>query len=270
MELGRTIHIDKIRSGGIREEKQDVIPREILLHLHINENKISVISCSPEDLVELVSGYIISNGYVEDYNSINIVEICTEDREKEKHIGDDTELENMSAMVRADVVLDKEIRSGYISSGCGDLDEKVTESLPKSIKSKIMIKPDVILKLNRKNLSGQKHKKALGGLHSASLFDSFGELITVREDIGRHNCLDKIMGHMLINDINPLDKMIFTSGRVSLDLVLKSVRMSIPLVITNSSVTHSAAVLAKRTDLTVIGYARGSKFNIYSYPERII
>ena len=151
-------------------------------------------------------------------------------------------MENISAKIRTDAVMKEKIEPGYISSGCGSIDGKSTASLPSPVKSQIKVTSDTILGLNRKNLSAQKHKKALGGLHSASLFDISGELLLVREDIGRHNCLDKIIGHMLINDMDLSDKMIFTSGRISIDLVLKAARIQVPVVVTNSSVTHSAVI----------------------------
>ena len=75
---------------------------------------------------------------------------------------------------------------------------------------------------------------------------------------------------MLINSITPKDKMIFTSGRASLDLVFKALKMSVPIIVTNSSVTYNATEIAQKAGLTLIGYARGKRFNIYSCPERII
>ncbi len=75
---------------------------------------------------------------------------------------------------------------------------------------------------------------------------------------------------MLINSIAPEDKIIFTSGRASMDLVFKVLRMSVPVIVTNSSVTYNAAEAAQKAGLTLIGYARGKRFNIYSCPERII
>ena len=81
MELGSSIIIEKIRSGGKREKKADIIPREVLLHLYLNGHKICVISCSPEDLMELAAGYVLSHGYVDAYKSISIIEMCGEDME---------------------------------------------------------------------------------------------------------------------------------------------------------------------------------------------
>jgi len=263
LELGNSLKIEKVRSGS-REKKSDTIPREMLLHLFLNKKKIRTVSCSPNALIELAAGYAVSNGYVGDYHDIGTIELCTDELD-----GKD-EIENTPDWITADTVTTENIRAGYISSGCGDIDEVGEAKLPRQLKPDIKVKEDVILELNRKNIAGQEHKKALGGLHSAALFDKEGSLILVREDIGRHNCLDKVIGHMLMKNTDISDKILFTSGRISLDLVLKAVRVSVPVVVTNSSVTHSAVMMARRLGLAVIGYARGKRFNIYSHPERII
>ncbi len=277
MELGSRIKIEKVGPGGNIEEKQDIIPREILMHLFLNGEKISVVSCSPGNIIELASGYAVSNGYIDGYNKIDLIELCKENEKSEdfnKNIGPMPE--NTIVRIKTHTDPDKDrILAGsggikYISPGCGSIDDAIAAELPPSIKSSMEADADIILELNSKNLSKQKYKNAFGGLHSASLFDSSGEMILAMEDIGRHNCLDKIFGRIFIRELDPSDKIIFTSGRISLDLVFKVSRVSIPVVVTNSSVTHSAAVLADKIGLTIIGYARGNRFNIYSCPERII
>ena len=270
MGVGETVKIEKIRSGGKRQERDDVIPGEILLHLYLNQQKICIISCSPEDLTELAAGYVVSHGYVDDYESIEIMEICRSDTGDVDEKGNNNAIDNIPVKIRTGKKTNIRMAPGYISSGCGSLDEKGAAQIPDPMDSDIKIDSEVILGLNKKNLEVQEHKKALGGLHSATLFDLRGELLLVREDIGRHNCLDKLIGHMLINGMDVSDKIMFTSGRISLDLVLKAARINIPIVVTNSSVTHSAVKLAEKLGLIVIGYARGNRFNIYSYPDRII
>lgn len=275
--LGSKIKIEKVKPGGSIEEKQDIIPREILLHLFLNGEKISVVSCSPGDLIELASGYAVSNGYIEDYKKIDLIEFCNKN-ERSEDLNKNTGPMPENTIVRIKTHTDPDkgrIPAGsvgirYILSGCGSIDDTAAAELPPSIKSSMEVDADIILELNSKNLSRQKYKNTFGGLHSASLFDSSGRMILVMEDIGRHNCLDKIFGHIFIRELDPSDKIIFTSGRISLDLVFKVSRVSIPVVVTNSSVTHSAAVLADKIGLTIIGYARGNRFNIYSCPERII
>ena len=268
MGLGSSTKIDKVRTGGRREVREDLIPREVLLYIFLDGHKVSVISCSPHYLMELAAGYAVSNGYVSDYKKINIMELCTGEGGRSTVRG--TSIEIINVKIRTGEKKTAGWSPAYIQPGCGSIDGNGMVSWPEPLLPGPKIQSDIILELNRKNLSVQEYKKALGGLHSVSLFDIKGGLILVREDIGRHNCLDKVIGNMLINEIDASDKLVFTSGRISLDLVFKAARSSIPVVITNSSVTHGAVTAAKKLGLSVIGYARGNRFNIYSHPERII
>ncbi len=281
MGIGKTIKIQKIKASGTREEKQDIIPGELLLNIFINGKRSSILSCSPSGIIELVTGYIISNGYADDYGDIELASLCRDEDDAGQEAGDKGPgFHNiMSAKVRITGYNGPDPPGGlvpYLSAGCGNLNPaamggvfKKNIDLEKS-KEDIAVDYRVILELGKKLIGEQKYKKEFGGLHSAALFDTGGQMISLMEDLGRHNCIDKIFGHMLINSIAPKDKMIFTSGRASLDLVLKALQMSVPIIVTNSSVTYNAAEIAQKAGLTLIGYARGKRFNIYSCPERII
>ena len=276
--------MEKVMASGNREKKRDTIPEELLLNIYINGEKISIISCSPSRLIELVTGYIVSNGYAENYDQIEIVDLCGDGEAEEE--GDDLDDSTkrpgcfwriMSARARISGYTRPGPAGGivpYIPAGCGNID---TASMITNIQGQGQVGQEgfsvdhrVILELGKKILAGQEYKKEFGGLHSAALFNATGEMFSVMEDLGRHNCIDKIFGQMLINNIAPEDKIIFTSGRASMDLVFKALRMSVPVIVTNSSVTYSAAEIAQNAGLTLIGYARGKRFNIYSCPGRII
>jgi len=279
--IGKTIKIQKIKASGIREEKQDIIPGELLLNIFVNGKRVSLLSCSPSAIIELVTGYIVSNGYVDDYERIELVSLCRDEEGRSQDAnGEGAGFHGiMSAKVRITGYDRSDPPGGiipYLSAGCGNLDPVVIEEVFKKdidlVKSKkdITVDNKVILELGKKLIKEQKYKNEFGGLHSAALFNNEGQMLSLMEDLGRHNCIDKIYGHMLINSITPEDKMIFTSGRASLDLVFKALKMSVPIIVTNSSVTYDAAEIAQRAGLTLIGYARGKRFNIYSCPERII
>ena len=279
--IGKNIKIQKIKASGAWEEKQDTIPGEMLLNIFVNGKKVALLSCSPSRIIELVTGYILSNGYADDYGDIELVDLCR-DKEDGKLDANDKRTgfyDMMSARVRIGGYDDRgDPPDGlvpYLSGGCGDLDPaaivkafKKNTDLKKSNKD-MVIDFNIILELGKKLIEKQKHKKEFGGLHSAALFDSKGQMLSLMEDLGRHNCIDKIFGYMTISNISSKDKMIFTSGRASLDLVFKALKMSIPIIVTNSSVTYNAAEIAQKAGLTLIGYARGKRFNIYSCPERI-
>ncbi|MFH0931677.1 MAG: formate dehydrogenase accessory sulfurtransferase FdhD, partial [Candidatus Zixiibacteriota bacterium] len=111
--------------------------------------------------------------------------------------------------------------------------------------------------------------KSTGGTHSAALADK-EKILLFKEDIGRHNAVDKILGESLIENIPWQDKLLISSGRVSSDILLKAGRAKINLIISRSAPTSLALELAQRLGITVIGFARGKRMNIYTYPMRVV
>lgn len=268
-KLGKKIKIEKIKASSGKADLIDIIPFELLLTISLNGNAISTISCSPANLIELTVGYLTNNGYIESYSDIELLKICSQD------IGKIISRNDLASKIEVSAAIDKDkIRHSdslrFISLECGSIDDFIFEKGLKKIKSNLRIASDIILSLNMETVSKQRYKKEFGGLHSAALFNKNGNLLNLAEDIGRHNCIDKIAGFMLIKRLSPEDKIIFTTGRLGIDVIYKICRMQIPIIVTNSSITFSAAVLAKKINLTVIGYARGSRFNIYSWPRRIL
>jgi FdhD protein len=264
----KKVSIEKVRSKS-KEALKDKIPVELILTIFLNDTPIAAISCFPDDLTELVIGYLINNGYIEKYSDITLIRLC--DKEIIKN-----DIPAMSVRVEASCIQESnkaiDIKPKYISSGCGSFDDLILKKQKEmvKIKNKIKINPEIILKLNSETIKNQRFKKEFGGLHCASLFDCQCNFLYLMEDIGRHNCIDKLAGYIQTRKINASDKIIFTTGRISIDLVYKIHRMSIPFIVSNSSITHGAVLLAKRAGITAIGYARGGRFNIYSCPSRII
>jgi FdhD protein len=264
-QLSQSIKTKKIRSGGIQEEITDVLPYEVLLTINLNDRHTLTLSCSPSRLIELAIGYLVNNGYVDDYADIGLIRLCSQESSKDA----------VGRIIHVCAQETKNVQEGtktvkYLSSACGDIDDAILAQSLKKVKSSHKFDAAVILALNKNALAAQKYKKLCGGLHSASLFDDKANIISTAEDIGRHNCIDKIAGFMLKNKMDASDKILFTTGRISIDVVYKVSRMKIPVLVSNSSVTYSAAEAAKKLDMSVIGYARGERFNMYSYPERII
>ncbi len=268
-KLGKKTKIKKIKASSSSTDLIDIIPFELLLAIFLNGSSLSIISCSPDNLIELTVGYLANNNYIESYSEIKLLKICSHDMNK-------TLSRNNPALkikVRTDTGKKTAVSPGsskFISSGCGSIDDFIFKKGLKKISSNARIVSDIVLKLNKETVSQQKYKKKFGGLHSAALFSQDGNLSNLVEDIGRHNCIDKIAGHILIKKIPPQDKILFTTGRLSIDVIYKTCRMQVPILVTNSSVTSSAVALAKKMNLTVIGYARSGRFNIYSVPGRIL
>lgn len=269
MKLGKKVEIEKIKSASGKEVLKDLIPTEILLTVFLNNIPLSTLSCSPENIYELAIGFLVNNGYIKKYSEINLIRKCRDQLSIKNMIPAMSIKIETSCQDEAPEIKNPEFVK-FVSSVCGNaVGLLLNNKLPK-IKNSTRITAEVILKLNQETIKLQRHKKEFGGLHCAALFDIKGNCLVIMEDLGRHNCIDKIAGYMQIFGLQSSDKVIFTTGRLTVDAIYKIYKMSIPVIVTNSSITHSAVLLAKKINLTSIGYARGERFNIYSHPLRII
>ena len=157
-----------------------------------------------------------------------------------------------------------------VRTGCGgaDLDEEVdlaglrVETGSRFPAESIKGAPDLLL-------DGQRIFQVSGGTHGAGLFDESGAMLVVKEDVGRHNAVDKVLGFLLMEGGSPRDKGLMLSGRLSYEMVLKAARARIPLVCSVSAPTALGIEVAVQTGVTLVGFLRGGSFNVYSHPERI-
>jgi FdhD protein len=166
-------------------------------------------------------------------------------------------------------------RLGYASSACGvcgktsiDAIEAACEELPRSA---LRVPPEVIHALPGRLRESQLTFARTGGLHAAALFDCSGRLLSVREDVGRHNAVDKVIGAELLAGRLPLaDRILLVSGRAGFELIQKAALARIPIFAAVGAPSSLAVSLAKRLDMTLIGFVRDSRFNIYSGAGRVV
>jgi len=116
---------------------------------------------------------------------------------------------------------------------------------------------------------GQQLHRRTGGVHAVALYNGAGELVTLCEDVGRHNAMDKAIGYCLLRGIPLDDKMVLCSGRLSYEMVTKTIRAHVPILASVSTPTALAVEIADRFNLTVVGYLRGGRMTVYTHPERI-
>jgi FdhD protein len=152
--------------------------------------------------------------------------------------------------------------------GKASIDQVAVRSDP--IPSGPLVEPTVIVALPERLAADQAVFRTTGGLHASALFRPDGEIVAVREDVGRHNALDKLIGSQLLAGSLPLhDRIVLLSGRIGFELVQKSAVAGVPIVCAVGAPSDLAVEAAERLGVTLVGFLRGDEFNVYTRPERI-
>ncbi len=239
---------------GSQQEERPVV-REAPWTIHVNGQELVTLYCTPHQLNFLVLGFLASEGLIEDLDDVLLLESC----------------EDQEGVI--DVKLNgREVSSGgtpILLSGCGRgvTFDDLSGSHPK-MQSSLRVSADQVSRLMRELRHQSPIHQAAGGTHSSALSD--GErLLVVAEDVGRHNTLDKIRGHCLFHGISTKDRLLLTTGRISSEMVSKAVKMEVPIVASRSTPTDLAVKLAREWEMTIVGYVRSGKMNIYSRADRV-
>jgi len=266
MKSKSTLEIPLYRfENGSLHERKDVLaieePLEIKMKYFLNgnsiEKNISITMRTPGNDQELTCGFLFTEGIVSDYNQIKKITQLSENSTIIELKEGFTPIEN------------KLERNFYTTSSCGVCGKASIDAITTVSNFKIenkFIRPDssIILSLPEKLSKQQEIFKSTGGLHASALFDLSGEFIELREDVGRHNALDKLIGSMLIQNNIPLSKSILLlSGRASFELIQKASMAGIPIVVAIGAPSSLALELAKESGITLIGFLRGDKYNLY-------
>ncbi|MFH1593828.1 MAG: formate dehydrogenase accessory sulfurtransferase FdhD [Candidatus Omnitrophota bacterium] len=242
-----------------RVEALDPVSEEIPLTIYVNEEELVTLLASPENLTELAIGFIFTSGLIKDYSDIDGV--IPDTKRRTVHID----------------LKDKEIDPGLISkraftSGCGRgalFYNTMDVAYKRRARPDITIDSSNILAMMKDFQLRSPEFRKTGGVHSAALADS-ANIITIIEDLGRHNAVDKIIGYALKNGIDLNHKIILSSGRLSSEIVLKVQKTQISAIISRSAPTDQAVKHAILAGITLIGFARGQRMNVYSCKERVV
>ncbi len=229
---------------------------------------ISITMRTPENDYELAAGFLFTEGILNSKNQIESI----------KHCG---KFPNNRNTVRIDLTPETAIdfkrltRNFYTTSSCGVCGKSSIEALTTGAKriernDFPIIKAETIHYLPEKIRERQKVFDQTGGLHAAALFDVAGNLIDLKEDVGRHNAVDKLIGAQFLAGNLPLsDKILFLSGRASFELLQKAVMAQIPIVCAVGAPSSLAVEAARNFNVTLLGFVRDGRFNIYHGIERI-
>ena len=266
--------------GSIKEEVQDHVSVEEPLEMSLkfkkddkwNIENISITMRTPGNDEDLVSGFLYNERIIENINEIEKVE------KKGETVGDYNLQNKIEATINNTKNLDiGKIKKNFITnSSCGVCGKTSLDSIEVLKTNKIdlsfpKINYNIILKSPELLQNNQSEFSKTGGIHASALIDGKGEVIAIREDVGRHNALDKLIGHVLKNKIiKPENQFIACSGRLNFELVQKALMSNIGLMAGVGAPTSLAIDLAKRFNMTLVGFVKQDSFNIYSNKERII
>ena len=260
----------QVAAGGAVTWRSDDVSTEEPLEIRLGDVSLSVTMRTPGDDFDLVAGFLITEGIVRGAGEIAAMRMCPDAAAAtgELNIVEVTLSEAASAH-------DITPRAFYMTSSCGmcgkaSIDAVRTKSAYEVADDPLRVSPELLLSLPAAQRSAQRQFARTGGLHAAALFDRDGSLRCLREDVGRHNAFDKVIGWAATQGLLPLrSHMILASGRASFELTQKALMAGIPLLAAVSAPSSLAVELAADSGMTLIGFLRGEQMNVYTGHERI-
>lgn len=260
MEQNATRPIMRYEAGKLRT-KQDLVVAEYPVTITINGREFATIVCSPAYIEDMVIGFLASEGVIPKFDQIQEIRL---DQDK-----------GFVHVQAANIYpfYEKLQNKRYITSCCGlsrqgfvFANDVLTAKRMNS--ASVQLTPGQVFSLMQEMDDNAELFHHTGGVHNAALCAP-DRLILSRTDIGRHNALDKIYGHCLINNISVRDKVIAFSGRISSEILSKVAKIGCEIVLSKSAPTELALTLAEELGITTVGFIRGETFNVYTHPERI-
>ncbi len=240
-------------AGHWREVEAEVI-EEGMITLFVNGRELASLMCSPRDPLQLALGFLANEDFISSYEDIAVETVCA--------AGD-----------CVDIWLTKSIwdrpRRRIITSGCGGgLTFADLAAHQEPVTAQIAIEPQVVGELMTRMQTRDSLYARARGVHTSALSD--GELlVVVAEDIGRHNTIDRLRGECLRQGVEPEGMMLLATGRISSEMINKAAKMGCPIVASRTSPTSMSVGLAREWNITLCGYVRRTRMNVYAHPERL-
>ncbi|OIJ27123.1 formate dehydrogenase accessory sulfurtransferase FdhD [Nocardioides luteus] len=261
----------RVRDGVI-SRRPDKLAAEEPMEIRVNGRPLTVTMRTPGGDFDLAVGFLVSEGVVHSADDIAGVRYCAGATADGGNTYNVVDVGLAAHVPPPDASLE---RSFYTTSSCGlcgkaSLEAVRTSSAWSVAEDTLRVTPELLALLPERLREAQRVFDSTGGLHAAGLFGAEGTLLCVREDVGRHNAVDKVIGHALREGLVPLrNSMLMVSGRASFELVQKAVMAGIPLLAAVSAPSSLAVDLADDNGLTLVGFLRGASMNIYSGTDRI-
>jgi FdhD protein len=264
----RIVHV----ADGVRADRVDTVAGEEPLEIRLDGTPLAVTMRTPGSDFDLAAGFLVSEGVLTGPGQLTTIRYCAGAGEDGANTYNVLDVALTAGVAVPELTLR---RNFYTTSSCGvcgkaSLDAVRTRTAFAPGDDPVMVSAGVLAGLPARLRAAQRVFERTGGLHAAGLFDAGGDLLCVREDVGRHNAVDKVVGWALREDRLPLaGTVLLVSGRASFELAQKAVMAGIPVLAAVSAPSSLAVELARDRGVTLCGFVRGGRLNVYSEPWRI-
>jgi len=253
-------------AGARARRLRDELAAEEPLEIRVDTRPVVVTMRTPGHDAELAAGFLVTEGLIQRRGDVR--KIVPYERNDSGNV--------MEVFLAPGVSVDfaRLTRHVFASSSCGLCGkasiDAVHQHFPK-LKSRLKVRASVLLRLPERLRRAQAAFERTGGLHAAAVFDARGRLVVLREDVGRHNAVDKVIGDGFLRGRLPFDRhVLLVSGRASFEIVQKALAARIAVVAAVSAPSSLAVEFAKRSGQALVGFLRGDRMNVYAHPERVV
>ncbi|MEU5832523.1 formate dehydrogenase accessory sulfurtransferase FdhD [Streptomyces diacarni] len=262
----------RVRDGAV-STRPDTLVAEEPLEIRLNGKPLAITMRTPGDDFALAAGFLVSEGVISAADELATIVYCGGARDEGGNTYNVVDVRLAPGVPVPDIALERNV---YTTSSCGLCGKASLDAVRTTTRWQLEAERpnglgiDLLAALPERLRAAQRVFDRTGGLHAAALFSPTGELLDVREDVGRHNAVDKLVGHAVQSGALPLrDGLLMVSGRASFELAQKAVMAGVPVLAAVSAPSSLAVDLAEETGLTLVGFLRGSSMNVYAGAHRL-
>lgn len=254
----KTVPAQRIKDGA-SERIEDTLVAESPLTIFFNDQELVTLLCTFEHVDELAAGFLRSEGFLKSAADIESVKV-----------NQDEAAVYVTSRKKA-LIAEQTFMKRYITTGCGKGTSfyHLADAVINPVETTLRVKAEQVMQLMIQAQRMSDLFKTTGGVHSSAICNT-EEILFFREDIGRHNSVDKLIGRCFFDGVPMDDKILLTTGRISSEILIKSAKLGVPVLVSRSAPTDLAVQHAGELGVTIAGFVRNQRMNVYTSPERII
>jgi FdhD protein len=259
----RKVEIEKYDLSTKTSKKMvDYVAEENPLHLFVNTTYWATILCSPSNLKAMAVGHLLSEGILKSTSEIEEVNLKETEGSCCVKLKAEVNVEERLSLSR--------LHQRVVTSACGEQSIYQYKRKPAKVTSNLQVKAEVVFNaVNQLNFKAEVFRQT-GGVHAAAIYTADGSMVALAEDVGRHNAVDKVIGMVALKQTRFDECFLTSTGRLSGDIIFKASKVGLPIVASLGAALDSGVAMAEKANLTLAGFVRGKRMNIYTCKERIL